>query len=237
MRIAICDDETVQIDIITSHVSAFKKDYPDLSLTTFSCSEDLLAAYNKEEPFDLIFMDIEMKRLNGIDAAAALRRMDGNVIIVFISAHSGYVSGAFNARAFHYLLKPVKKEDFDRVFIEAAKLYNKNHFKYVVEIKNRTQIIEVRDIMYIETYKRKMAIYTADGKIYHSYGSLDKETEKLTPYGFVRTHQGFLVNANYIADIDLKCIHLKKEIKVPLSEHRKNEVLRFFNTYLSRYGL
>ena len=237
MKIAVCDDEAMQVNIISSHVSAFENDYPGMSLSLFNCSEDLIDAYKEGNKFDLIFLDIQMKQLNGIDAAAELRKVDGNVIIVFISAHSGYVSGAFNTKAFHYLLKPVKKEDFDRIFSEAVKLYKNNHYKYVVEFKNRTQAVEVQNIIYIESYKRKLTVHTAEGEKYPTYGVIDREAKKLTPYGFIRTHQGFLVNADYIMNIDIGCVHLKNGEKIPMSEHRKRDVVRFFNTYLARYGL
>lgn len=237
LRIAICDDEASQIEMVTFLIEKFRTDYPDITVESFGSAEELIDQYERGERFDFLFLDIQMKGITGVDAASRIREKDQGVIIIFISAHSSYVSGAFNAKAFHYLLKPFQAEEFYKVFEQALAQYSKDHYKYSISFKNQTHVVEVRDIVYIESYKRKLTVNTADGNAYETYSNMSREAKKLAPYGFVQTHQGFLVNVAYVEHIGKDVVQLKENRAVPLSEHRKREVVKFLNTYLSRCGL
>ena len=115
MNIAVVDDE----EAIREQISGFiKKRNPDFNISGFATGEGLLAA---GKDFDIIFLDIQMEGMGGIEAARTLRQSGVDAVVIFITGIREYVFEAFDVSAFHYLLKPIEEQKFMEVLDRAAK--------------------------------------------------------------------------------------------------------------------
>ena len=236
MRIAICDDEQQQRTNIVSFIQPYQKDYPAITMSEFGCGEDLLAALEAGQTFDFFFLDIQMREINGIETAQEIRKNNPHAILFFITGFMYHVSAAFTLNAFQFLVKPVKKETFDREFKRAIHKYMMDHQKYAIEGKSRTVALEIKDITYLESSKHLIIVHTAQGE-YVKPGKLNNEETRLRPFGFIRTHQAFLVNMACIFEILPEDVMLKDGSKVMVSIRRRAEVLQNYNRYLAGCAL
>lgn len=232
MRIAVCDDEKVFRDVLLEYLKPYREDRPEMSVSEFCSGEDLVAVYERGERFDLIFFDVEMTGMTGVEAAGIVRGMDSAALFVFVTSHIRYVSEAFVLNAFQFLVKPVSKDMFDREFVRAEESYRKLRYKYKIIHKASPLYLEVGDIVYIETFERKLKVVTRH-EDYEYLGNISAEEEKLSPYGFVRCHKGFLVNMRYVFRPENNRLILAGGKVVPISKHFRSELLTKLNKYIS----
>ena len=108
MRICICDDEISQCDVLKEMILA----HGAHAVTVYHSAEELLFECENNYAFDCIFLDIQMKGINGIECARKIREKDSHVILVFLSAISDYVFEGYEVQAIRYLLKPLQEEQF-----------------------------------------------------------------------------------------------------------------------------
>ena len=232
MKIAVCDDEKVFRDVITAYLKPFKEENPEILETEFSCGEDLIAAYERGDRFDLIFLDVEMAGMSGVEAGQIIRKLDITVMFVFITSHTKYVPEAFILSAFQFLVKPVERELFNKEFDRAMRTYKKIKYRYNFTYKGKITVLEVKDIIYVETYNRHLRVISAVGS-FEYLGNIAVEEKKLAEFGFIRCHNGYLVNMHYIFRPENSMFELTNHNKIPISKHYKNEALAMYNKYVS----
>jgi DNA-binding LytR/AlgR family response regulator len=232
MRIAVCDDEKVFRDVITEYLKPYKETNPEISVMEFTCGEDLVAVYEQGSSFDLIFLDVEMAGLSGVEAGQKVRELDGTVLFVFITSHTKYVPEAFILNAFQFLVKPVERQMFNKEFDRAMKTYKKSKSKYSFGYKGKISVLEIKDVIYIETFNRHLKVMTTAGSFEFS-GNIAAEEKKLADLYFVRCHKGFLVNMNFIYKHSGNAFELTNGEKVPISRYYKNEALESYNKHVS----
>lgn len=236
MKIAICDDEKFYRDEIIKNLERYKEDYPEMDILQFTCGEDLIASYNNGQNFDFLFLDIQMKDIDGVQTAQEIRKWDKYVILFFITSYVNFVSATFRVGAFQFLIKPIDERDFKEDFDRAIKQHKINHFKYIVRYKESTITLEVKDVIYIEALNRHLFVVDKSNR-YECIGKLKEEEKKLSSYGFVRCHQGFLVNMAYIKLIEKTFIVLKDGSQIPVSKRLRPSVMDVFNKYIARYSI
>ncbi|AFS78960.1 sensory transduction protein LytT [Gottschalkia acidurici 9a] len=236
MKVALCDDDKIFRDKIKNHLNTYIEEYPEIEMFEFCCGEDLLNSYNAEHKYDILLLDVELININGLDTAEEIRKLDKNVIIIFISSYTQYVFNVFSLNAFNYLVKPFTLEEFNEVLNKAIKQHRVNYFKY--SVKNNESIInlEIKDILYIEGYRRHIKVFTEDN-IYESVGKLKDQEKILKSYNFVTCHQGFLVNMAYIKEISKSDIILTNGSEVPISVRKRADTIKEFNRYLEGHSI
>ena len=149
----------------------------------------------------------------------------------------GFVADAFRVNAFQFLLKPISRQDFDKDLRRAFEHYKVRRCIYVISHTDGKAAIEVGDIVFIESYGRRLNLHTPESK-YTFSGKLSFEESRLNVHGvFILCHKGFLVNMGYIKDVRKKTILLKNDKEIPLSKHRRPDVLKKFNDYLAGSGV
>lgn len=163
MKIAICDDTLQDRQTIVRHLADFAaKTGTSLVPNTYESGEALLAALKKTS-FELIFLDIYMLALNGIETAHAIRKFDKNVQIIFVTTSPDHAISSYDVRALHYLMKPITYSKLERVLSLCQLESIKASRQIEVSIGNQLIPINLADIIYAEMFKKVLTIHTTHG--------------------------------------------------------------------------
>ena len=232
--IAICDDEKIIRERITDLI---EKQGADCRIENFGTGNELLAA---GKHFDLIFLDIQMEGINGIETARAIREYDRKAVIVFVTAMKEYVFEAFDVAAFHYLLKPTSEKKFTEVFDNAMKeiqwqQQTQENPTLFIKTKNRSFTINQSEIIFIESRMKKVAIHTT-GDVLEVYAVMNK-LESVLGSSFYRCHRGYLVNMAHITEYSNNMIDMDNGEKVYLTKEKYQEFVKVYMRYLRNGGI
>lgn len=233
MNIAICDDEKGACLVIEELV---RKADSDAEISVFTNPDELL---NAEDLFDLVFLDIQMEEMTGIDAAKRLRTRETQPEIVFISAVQEYVFDAFDVEAFHYLIKPVDLVKFAKVYdrvkmriADKKKILLETEEAAILSVKSKTRqySLKMTDVLYVENQLKKLLIHTKEETI-DLYGAM-KDIEAQTGDGFFRCHRGYLVNLGHIKSYSKDEILLDNGERIMIAKERYPEFIKAYMHFL-----
>lgn len=233
MRIAICDDEPIHREDVKKVLSTCEVLPKNNVLSEYPNGLDLLEEHAKN-PFDIVFLDIEMEGLSGLETGQKIRNIGRNVIIIFLTSYKDYVFNSFRIEPFDYILKPITVEKIINVLKRAVNKYNEQHYLIPISFKDNTYTLEVREIVYIESDLRHVIFYTENNR-YMCIGKLNEYDYRLSSYGFYRCHQSYLINMNFIKSIDDKKIEMTTGSEINMSVRRKQDCLNAYSEYLARY--
>ncbi|WP_282937011.1 LytTR family DNA-binding domain-containing protein [Paenibacillus sp. RC67] len=164
---------------------------------------------------DLLFLDMEMPDLNGLQVAQVIAELNPQVKIVFSTAYDQYAVEAFKLRAFHYILKPYDDNDVSNVFKELQRVDQGKTVKVqtetmrpaqmacvklALEVEGGIKYVSPRDVVYISKEGKHVLVHTKD-KAYDAAYTLQDLEEKLTPYGFFRCHKSYLIHMEAIVEL------------------------------------
>lgn len=237
LRVAICDDEETVRELIEKYLLPFVELGVVKELRSFNSGEAFLKDV-REKNFDLVYLDIEMHGISGVQVAKKLRERNDSILIIFITSHVEFVSDTFRVGAFQFLRKPIEKEFFCEEFVRAITQYKINHHIYEVQTKNEIMCFEIEHILYIESYygKLNLHMFGATPNIEFS-GKLSIEEDKLAIYGFFKCHQGFLVNIQHIQKIGKDNIMLNSNETIPMSRRKGGKIIEAYHNYLFCSGI
>lgn len=230
LNIAICDDEKYISDFLKKSVlDCLAKEDLEGNITCFDDGEPLVELYKENKAnFDLILLDITMKKCDGMTAAKLIRAVDSKVMIVFVTSSAEYVFSGYEVRAFRYILKPELLHGFSGVFRECIQeLTKSNEMRFTFQKASETVSIPLRDILYFESDKR-IVFVRCTNEDYSFYEKLDKIEEQLKKQDFVRCHQSFLVNAKKITAVRMNDLTLSTGAVIPISKRRAKETNEAF---------
>lgn len=232
MRVAICDDERENC----SRLKSLIKSKRECEVKCFYSVKQFLEA---REHFDILILDIRMEDMKGIEVAKALRVKQENTVLIFVTALKEYVPEAFDVSAFHYLLKPVPAEKFNRVFESACREVERqealNGEQLFFQTKSRSFTVRKRDILYVESSKRKVDIYALQ-ECFSVYATM-KHMEEQLGENFYRCHRGYLVNMAYVKEYGTDGIRLKNGETVYMARDKYSHFAKAYKEYLSRGGI
>ena len=223
--IALCEDNSLQREELKNNLSEVLDEIGvEYKLLTFETGEDLLREY--PENLDMLFLDIQMGELTGMETARKVRKYDDKVEIIFITALWDYIQKGYEVRAFRYLIKPVKfKELQEQVTACVENILHKRYTYITIKDKNNVLKIRTEDILFLETFERKVIIHT-NSQDYIVKMSMNKLEKELNNKGFFRCHTSYIVNLIKIEEIKKDYLLINK-FTLPVSKHRmKNLKLR-----------
>ncbi len=203
LNIAICDDEIEQLNILTEYIKKFEiQENISTKISRYDSALSLLQTYSAPNTFHVLFLDVEMPGMTGLELATKIRELpDKDVHIIFVSNYPEYMQSSFNVQAFYYLPKPIEYEDFHNVMLRVAKDYEeRNTFKMLLQTDGEQRLVNIHDILYIEISKRQrnhLCYHLATEKI-EAKGFLVDVEKNLAVHNFVPASRGFLVNLNRI---------------------------------------
>ena len=225
MRIAICDDQQSQLDQIRQMILDWKGSLGNLTIRCFDNGDDLLQAH-RTTPFDIIFLDVIMPLLSGMDTAKELRQSDRTVKLVFLTSSADYAVEAFTVKASNYLLKPLDPEKLHRCLEELSEELHTFARKICIRGIHAMHQIPVEDIEYIESQNKRILFVLSNGETILSGEPLYAYEEKLTlEDGFFKCSRSFIVNIHRIDTFTAKEIRTRSGARIPMSRscHREFE--------------
>lgn len=228
MRIAVCDDDKKASDILLEILQDCPS--PIEKAEVYSSGEAFLEA---GKTYDLLFLDIDMEGMDGIETARKIRLRDKKLKIVYVTAYSEYAGQAFSVHAFGYLLKPVSKERVLKQIADALAYreeeQEKSPFLEFETSEGRTRL-HPENICYFEIRGRQIKL-AAENQCYTMRGRIGELREKMSPYGFAAPHKSFVVNLDQIRNIKGYDIYMMNGDILPLSQKKavafKEELGRF----------
>lgn len=229
-EIAICDDQKEIIEFIKTTCQKFYLQKSDVSITCFESGEALI---NSKKHFDAIFMDVELKNLNGIEAGLEIRKTDHDVLIIMISAHEKYKMDAYPLHAFNFIDKPFTEKDIYDVLSD-VEIYcekQKEHIFVSFKMKEGYMKLDISDILYLESINRKIKLVTKDNT-YEFYGTIGEQAERMKEYGFGVPHTSFIINFIYVKTMKSKEIILDTGHSIPLTKYKAKDFRETYTTFL-----
>ncbi len=229
-RIAVCDDsremtEQMKADILKMPQTSCKVD-------TYTSGTDLLAG---RKTYDLIFLDIDMPGLGGIETARQLRQYDKKVKIVYVTSYREYGAQAFSVHAFSYMVKPVKTEALYHILEEAFEYSREEEIPVRVEFDTiqGSAVLDVKDIFYFEFVSRKIRICIKGGELMMK-GRITDILYKMQDYGFEMPHKSYVVNLYHIKSVVGNDIYMTNGDKVMLSQKKAASFRQILCEYIEK---
>ena len=234
MRIAICDDEILQLELLKYYVEKWAKDRGiNPSIELFQSAEAFHFEWLEDSSYDIILLDIQMAELSGIELAKLIREKDKHIQIIFVTAISDYIGEGYNVDAINYLIKPISEEKLKECLNKAINRKEIQPKSILIEIDGGVHRIYEDSIMYLEIKGHELFIHQEDNVI-SIRKPLSEMEELLSKNEFIKTHRSYLVALKYIKYIDSKEITLKNGAIIPISRGNSKEVQREFFDYFKR---
>lgn len=202
LRIGICDDESGARDALRHALERLLRNLDGQIFYEFSSGEGVAQWVSKHRgEIDLLFLDVELKGISGIEAAHQIRQQDSGLMIVFVTGYADFVFDGYTVQAMDYLIKPVKEEKLGQVIRRAQELLESQRPQtFTVHNADGLYRIAIRDILYFYSDRRLVKLVTK-GREYTFYGKLD-EVEQQLQTGFVRIHQRYLIRAEAVQQVE-----------------------------------
>ncbi|WP_026881498.1 LytR/AlgR family response regulator transcription factor [Clostridium akagii] len=230
-KIAICDDEELQIELLSKFVVDWaKKSSKDIEISSYKSAESFYFQWSNDKSFDILLLDIQMPGENGIELAKRIRKSDENLSIIFITGLSDYMDQGYDVSALHYLIKPVKEYKLYACLDKACRKIIRQQ-KFIMAYANSMNIrIMQENIVYVEAFAHGVLIQTTKNsyEVNRSIGKLEKELDCTM---FVRCHRSYLASLKYISKIGKSGITLDSNKIIPVSRRIYNDINKAFITY------
>ena len=247
VKIGIIDDEKEAREQLREELARFESEY---GLKFSVCEFDGAAAYLSDEgaACDIIFLDIDMPQMTGMELAERIRQADHEVIIIFCTNLQQFALNGYSVSALGFLVKPVQWYSFHMYLDRALKLIDRRTHqwekqearKIVVKDGLLSKVIDTADIKYVEV-RQHYLLYnigdkrTGQGAVIKTRGSMQDIAGILSPWGFVRCSSSFLVNLSWITAVSRMNIYLGEEV-LPIGRTYKDSFTREFSKFLAKKG-
>ena len=223
----ICDDEAAIREQIKRLI---RTEDANAVIHEVSSGEELL----RSTQMDILFLDIQMEGMNGLDTAKRLREAGWSIPVIFITGIKDYVFDAFEVEALGYLLKPIDEEKFLQVYRRAAEKLEReeNEEPILFSTQKMTYSVKPRQILYAENDRKKVNLHTTE-EVIVLYASM-QEMEKRLGDSFFRSHRGFLVNMAHVAGYNGDSIRIDNGEIIFLARDKYHSFTKAYTEYLGR---
>lgn len=233
IQVAICDDEPMIREKLKICFDEFVEKYGfEVQISIFEDGEKLL---HSGEEFDVIFLDIGLTGMDGIEVGTEIRKTDKKVKIIYLTAFHDYMGKAFQVHAFGYIVKPFTNEKIHQVLFEAityGKLNVENSKTF--HTQNGLIAIKLQEITYFEYCNRSVLLHDCNGRVFKLPGEkISKVAAQMKPYHFEVPHKSFVVNLYQVKSIKGYNIHMNQGAVVPLSQLYSKNFRRIMHEYLN----
>ncbi len=239
-KIAVCDDELSEIKKICDFITRFSFESEiEFIVDRYTNGKSLIKAYNaKTAKYDIIFLDVEMPQLDGIETAQLIREFpDRNVLIVFITSYPEYMQDSFDVQAFQYLTKPISYHLFKEKFQKIIGYINELQTNIaVVSLKKGEILLYLDEVICFETIKnmttKSYLLVTTTTEEFEIKGKIAEMETRLKDQYFISVHRSVLVNMKYIKKFNANLVELTNGKTVEISRRKLSEVKDTFSKYM-----
>ncbi len=232
MRIAVCDDNQIDRDIIKDflHTYMTEKSIPN-TITEYENGMNLIYDIEEGRYYDMVFLDIFMDQILGMDIARKLRTVGYTGNIVFLTSTAEFAVDSYEVEASGYLLKPHDYEKLCGLLNRIIDRTNIGHFQ--VSVRNTIYSIPFGEIVYVESRNNICILHRSDGSEYTIYKKLSEVELQLNESRFLRCHQSYLVNMSYISKADSQ-FELTTGDVVLIRQRSQKEIRRIYQEFASK---
>lgn len=229
IKIAIVEDEELYAKQLNEYLRQYERENGEaIEVTIYSDGDRIVDKYQSQ--YDIILMDIEMKFMDGMSAAEEIRKIDTEVVIIFITNMTQYAIRGYAVDALDYVLKPVSYFALSQRLNRAIGRMRKRESKMImVNMKGGIVRLNIANIYYIESQGHTLILHTILGD-YETSGTMKEMEGKLLDMNFCRGNKGYLINMQHVDGISDGCAIVKDE-RLILSRARKKEFMEALTKY------
>ncbi len=238
INIAIVEDDPIDAGKLQEYLERFCRETDrECAISRFDNAVTFVDKYNSE--WDIIFMDIEMPYMNGMEVSRRIRGYDRNVIIIFVTNMAQFAIDGYEVNAYDFIVKPVSYFNFsvrtERAFSLLDKRNKDKAQKIMVRTKRGVFSLAVTDIKYIEIIDHSLTYHTDRGNI-AATGKLYEVEKILLQSGFARCNRCYLVNLRYVSSVTENTVVIDGE-ELQISRNRRKEFMEALTEYLCKGGV
>ncbi|MCF0146792.1 MAG: response regulator transcription factor [Clostridium sp.] len=234
MKIAICEDQDVQINLLNNHIHNWAKEKDTkISIDTFNSAEEFLFEWSDYNKYDIIFLDVNLSKMSGVELSNIIREKNTKIDIVFVTGLFKYALHGYRVRALQYLIKPIKITDLYYCLDTTLDRINNDEevSSFVLETSKKVIKLDYNEIYYFVMFSPYIDIHTNSEKI--TVRKNISEIEMILPNEyFVRCHRSYIVNIKHIKSIVKNNIMLENGVNIPISRGKYKEVNETFINYI-----
>ena len=237
IRIAICDDMPVFSQQVNALIQKWKNKPEELSVDLFSDADSLISAHG-EKPYDILFLDVVMPLLGGIEAAEEIRQQDKSVRIVFLTASAEFAIDSYRVKASNYLLKPVDPALLYRCLDDLAQEILQDTKAIHIRSRHGIHRVELNRIEYVEASNKDVIFSLSDGQVILSPDPLYTfQDHLLVSDGFYKCSRSYIVNIYRIDTYTTKEIRMRSGCRIPIARsHQKDFESTYFALLFGKAG-
>ena len=225
MNIAICEDDKADAAKIYAILERYMGQHGYTGeLSVFTCGEELLASFSIGV-YDIIFMDIYMGGMNGIDAAKKIRDIDPTCALIFITSSRDHSLESYSVRGNAYVIKPILEDDMQSALFTCREVFLRNARYIEIRVDRADIKIPLIKLYFIEIYKNTAHFHTVAGE-YKTRMTLDEVEQQIGGKPFYRCHQSYLINTNHVIKLDGDDAVMQNGVRVPIRKNGRDEMRR-----------
>lgn len=232
LTIAVVENDPQDMRVLLSYLDKASSAVSEgLRTVAFSSGSECIDCY--PEDVDVLFLDIEMEGIDGIETARRVRAFDRRVVIVFVTNLFQCALEGYEVQALDFLVKPVRYTSFMMTLHKALDAVEKLRPRYIeLSFDKSKKLVDVASILYIETKRKKLLVHTRHGDEFCN-GPLKELEYRLKAYGFGSMHQSFLVNLRYVEHVGKSEVVVAGET-LPISRYKRQEFVKDLVEYVGK---
>lgn len=234
MKIAICEDQAVQVNLLNNKIKKWANDYDiEATINNFTTAESFLFEWEDYDKYDIIFLDIKLGKISGVELSNIIREKNKNVDIVFVTGFFKYALHGYKVGALQYLMKPIKISDLYFCLNKTQERISNKNDKYMMILETPKKYIKLNcnEIHYCIMFSPYIDIHTSSEKITVRKKISELEREIPSKY-FIRCHRSYIVNLKYVKSITKDSVVLESGIRIPISRGRYKDINDTFINYI-----
>lgn len=234
IKVAICDDDefyTIDLKSKIENYAASSLNKTIFDIDIYSSGTDLLN--NISNNYDVCFLDICMNEENGIDVGISLKKAIPDTILIFITSFIDFSLDGYKANAFRYILKNSIDLLLPECIDDIIKQLSVESSSIDVNIQGENISIKSKNIVYIESFLHNQIIHLCDDKKLDCNLTLADFEKQLTEQNFVKVHKSYLVNLNYVKNIQNNLAELVNGVTIPIAKHRFSDIKKLYLQFIA----
>lgn len=233
MKIAICEDNATDLEVLSGYIT---KSLSRLGcggeIVTFESAEELLENFSKGV-FNILFLDVYLPGMSGMEAARKIRETDRDCLLVFVTISPDFALEGFAVQASGYVVKPLSQSKLDDALYMCRETLRRNgRVVQVASGREGSVAIPVMNIRYVEVENKLTRFHTSGGEI-TAYLTLDEVEAMLGGEPFLRCHRSYLVNMNYVKEMGVQDFRLAGGELVPVRKNGRKEIRLAMSRFLA----